>query len=91
MFVGVFFPYALQTEVKYEKKSEYEYLSTYWPSVCRLKDNNGNVINLGDLETISMLASDEKKQNEYVIKIVDQVLEYINSEEASLEECLLRI
>jgi len=91
LFVGVFFPYALQTEVKYEKKSEYEYLSTYWPSICRLKDNNGNVINLGNLETISMLASDEKKQNEYVIKIVDQVLEYINSEEASFEECLHRI
>lgn len=91
LFVGVFFSYASKTEVKYEIKNEYECLSTCWPIVCRLKDNNGDVINLGNIETISNLASDEKKQNEYVKLIVDQVLAFIKSEEASFEECLCRI
>jgi len=91
LFVGVFFPYTSKTEVKYEVKNEYEYLSDWWPVVCRLKDNNGNVINLGNVETIYKLACDEKNRNEYVNMIVDQVLAFIKSEEASFEECLCRI
>ena len=88
LFVGVIFPNTSKTEVKYEEKNEYKYLSDWWPVVCKLKDNNGDVINLGNLETISMLASDEKKRDEYVKLIVDQVQVFIKSEEASMEDCL---
>lgn len=88
LFVGVIFPYTSKTEIKYENKNEYECLSTWWPVICRLKDDSDKVINLGSIETIYKLASDEKYRNEYVNMIVDQVLAFIKSEEASLEDCL---
>ena len=91
LFVGVMFPFTSKTEIKYENKNEYEHLSDWWPVVCKLKDNNGDEINLGNLGTISMLASDEKKRDEYINLIVDQVQVFIKSEEASMEECLSRI
>ncbi|HML71898.1 MAG: PD-(D/E)XK nuclease family protein [Bacteroidota bacterium] len=91
LFVGVILRNGPKTEVEYKKKNEYEHLSDWWPAVCGLKDNNGNVINLGNIETIYKLASDEKNRNEYVNMIVDQVLAFIKSEEASLEDCLSRI